>query len=210
MCLALRASGLWLRYATMQNLTPSLPWIAPTALHPGAIQWKEGIKSCHLATLRRRGHGMKLSLFSSIPCLLPPEVRHWRKGGAWYNLNCSTYLSLASSLYPSLPYNRLLYKLLCRQWIKVHWFLFNVQFIKGCPSKRLTKFNELDSKHAQLWLGILLLICSPKCEAFEQANERLEHATKANKDNEGCTAPSPHSILTKPRVGKDTHVPIVR
>ena len=42
------------------------------------------------------------------------------KGGAWYNLNCSTDLSLASSLYPSLPYNRLLYKLLCRQWIKVH------------------------------------------------------------------------------------------
>ena len=27
MCLALRASGLWLRYATLQNLTPSFPWI---------------------------------------------------------------------------------------------------------------------------------------------------------------------------------------
>ena len=29
MCLALRACGLWLRYATLQNLIPSFPWIAP-------------------------------------------------------------------------------------------------------------------------------------------------------------------------------------
>ena len=29
MCLALRASGLWLLYATLQNLIPSFPWIAP-------------------------------------------------------------------------------------------------------------------------------------------------------------------------------------
>ena len=29
MCLALRASGLWLRYATLQNLIPSFPWISP-------------------------------------------------------------------------------------------------------------------------------------------------------------------------------------
>ena len=29
MCLALRASGLWLRYATLQNWIPSFPWIAP-------------------------------------------------------------------------------------------------------------------------------------------------------------------------------------
>ena len=51
MCLALRASGLWLRYTTLQNVIPSFPWIAPHALHPGAIQGKEGIKFCHLATL---------------------------------------------------------------------------------------------------------------------------------------------------------------
>ena len=38
MCLALRAAGLWLRYATLQNLIPSFPW-------------KGGIKFCHLATL---------------------------------------------------------------------------------------------------------------------------------------------------------------
>ena len=51
-CLAFQASGLWLRYAALQNLIPSFPWIAPHALHPGAIQGKEGIKSCHLATLK--------------------------------------------------------------------------------------------------------------------------------------------------------------
>ena len=28
-CLARRASGLWLRYAALQNLIPSFPWIAP-------------------------------------------------------------------------------------------------------------------------------------------------------------------------------------
>ena len=28
-CLALRASGLWLHYATLQNLIPSFPWIVP-------------------------------------------------------------------------------------------------------------------------------------------------------------------------------------
>ena len=51
MCLALRASGLWLRYAALQNLIPSFPWMAPHALHPGAIQGKEGIKFCHLAIM---------------------------------------------------------------------------------------------------------------------------------------------------------------
>ena len=29
MCLALRASELWLCYAALQNLIPSFPWIAP-------------------------------------------------------------------------------------------------------------------------------------------------------------------------------------
>ena len=38
MCLALRASGLWLRYNTLQNLIPSFRWLAPHALQPGAIQ----------------------------------------------------------------------------------------------------------------------------------------------------------------------------
>ena len=53
MCSALRASGLWLRYATLQNLIPSFPWIVPPALHPGTIQKKKkGNKFCHLSTLR--------------------------------------------------------------------------------------------------------------------------------------------------------------
>ena len=54
MRLTLQASGLWLCYATLQNLIPSFPWIAPPVphtLHPGAIQGKEGITFCHLATL---------------------------------------------------------------------------------------------------------------------------------------------------------------
>ena len=56
MFLALSAFGLWLRYATLQNLIPSLPWIAPDALQPGTIQGKEGINFCHLATLHKVGH----------------------------------------------------------------------------------------------------------------------------------------------------------
>ena len=43
MCLALRASGLWLRYTTLQNLIPSFPWI--------------GIQFCYLATLGGSGIG---------------------------------------------------------------------------------------------------------------------------------------------------------
>ena len=36
MCLALWASGLWLRYAALQNLIPSFPWIA----HPRPAPWR--------------------------------------------------------------------------------------------------------------------------------------------------------------------------
>ena len=58
MCLALRASGLWLRYATLQNLSPSFHWNAPPALHTGAIQGKEGIKFRYLATLKGSGENL--------------------------------------------------------------------------------------------------------------------------------------------------------
>ena len=54
LCLALRASGLWLRYAGLQNLIPFFPWIAPHTLHHGAMRGKEGIKFCHLATMLQR------------------------------------------------------------------------------------------------------------------------------------------------------------
>ena len=40
------ASGLWLRYATLQNLTPFFPWIVPGCRADGVKQ-----KRCHLATL---------------------------------------------------------------------------------------------------------------------------------------------------------------
>ena len=40
MCMALRASGLWLRYATLQNLIPSFPWIAPQRPPPWHNQRK--------------------------------------------------------------------------------------------------------------------------------------------------------------------------
>ena len=45
--------GLWLRYATLQNLVPSFPWIALPSPNPDAIQGKEWIKFCHLPTLAR-------------------------------------------------------------------------------------------------------------------------------------------------------------
>ena len=51
MCLALRASGLWLRYAAKFDPFLSLD-CAPTPSTLGqAIQGKEGIKFCNLATL---------------------------------------------------------------------------------------------------------------------------------------------------------------
>ena len=55
MCLALWASGIWLQYATLQNLIPSFPWLAPPHPPPWPVQGKEGIKFFHLATLREKG-----------------------------------------------------------------------------------------------------------------------------------------------------------
>ena len=60
--------GLWLLYTTLQNLIPSFPWIAralsldcaPSALHPGALQGKEGINFCHLATLEEAARENRL------------------------------------------------------------------------------------------------------------------------------------------------------
>ena len=46
MCLVLRASGLWLRYAALQDLIPSFPWIVGCG---GAMQGKDGIKFCSVA-----------------------------------------------------------------------------------------------------------------------------------------------------------------
>ena len=55
-------SCLSLKVAKWQNLIPCFPWIAPGWRGGGAIQGKEGIKFCHLATLRREGQLSALSL----------------------------------------------------------------------------------------------------------------------------------------------------
>ena len=66
-CLALRASGLY-SSATLRCKIG----LRPHALHPGAIQGKEGIKFCHLATLPDQ-QGRK-------PTLLLPFVGHLLSG----------------------------------------------------------------------------------------------------------------------------------
>ena len=83
MCLALRASGLWLRYAALQNLIPSFPWIAPPALHPGTIQGKEGIKFCHLATMHLIKLSSALVAISFVAVLYGQHVL--RSGGEYSN-----------------------------------------------------------------------------------------------------------------------------
>ena len=50
-CLALRASGQWLRFATLQNLIASFPWIAPPRPPPWRNPRKGRDQICHLATL---------------------------------------------------------------------------------------------------------------------------------------------------------------
>ena len=49
MCLALPASGLWLRYATLQNLIPSFPWIAPPR-RPSTLAQSKERKGSNFAT----------------------------------------------------------------------------------------------------------------------------------------------------------------
>ena len=56
-----RHETLLLHHATLQNMIPSFPWIAPHTLHPGTVQGKERIKFCHPATLF-------LSLSLSLRC----------------------------------------------------------------------------------------------------------------------------------------------
>ena len=59
MCLALRASGLWLRYATLQNLIPSFPWIAP----PRPPPWRNP----------RKGRDLILPSGNPVQTALPPS-----------------------------------------------------------------------------------------------------------------------------------------
>ena len=68
-------SGFWtmapLRYAAKFNTFLSLD-CAPHALHPGAIQGKEGIKFFHLATLRKEGSRRLGARPAGLPCPFPP------------------------------------------------------------------------------------------------------------------------------------------
>ena len=68
-------SGFWTmappRYR--QNMIPSFPWIAPPALHPGAIPGKEGIKFCHLATLERKDKTRSEARVACFPAALYPK-----------------------------------------------------------------------------------------------------------------------------------------
>ena len=96
MCLALRASGLWLRYTALQNLIPSFPWIAPHALHPGAIQGMEGIKFCHLATLQA---SYKAGVFTRLAI---DEVHCCSSWGHDFRPDYK-FLGVMKSLFPSVP-----------------------------------------------------------------------------------------------------------
>ena len=74
MCLALRASGLWLRYAALQNLIPSFPWIAPPRPPPWHNPRKgrdQILPSGNLA--RRRGTRRRGSCSTGTPW--PPGGR---------------------------------------------------------------------------------------------------------------------------------------
>ena len=53
--------GLWLCYATLQNLIPSFPWIAPGWRLLGAIQGEEWIKFYHVLPSGHPGIGTSLS-----------------------------------------------------------------------------------------------------------------------------------------------------
>ena len=64
MCLALRASGLWLRYAVLQNLITSFPWIAP-----GWRAWGRNPRLRHAALQ---------NLIPSFPWIAPPRPSLWR------------------------------------------------------------------------------------------------------------------------------------
>ena len=64
MCLALRASGLWFRYATLQNVIPSFPWIAP---RPSTLAQSKERKGSHFAILQPCPSLVRSSKCSLLP-----------------------------------------------------------------------------------------------------------------------------------------------
>ena len=61
------------RPAALQNLIPSFPWIAPGWRAGGAIQGKEGIKFCHLATMLQGEGAVPAGLGQGLRPLLHPQ-----------------------------------------------------------------------------------------------------------------------------------------
>ena len=61
-CLTLRASGLWLRYATLQNFIPSFPWIAP-----GWRAWGRNPRKGRHQILPSGNHASPPFLYASHP-----------------------------------------------------------------------------------------------------------------------------------------------
>ena len=69
MCLALRATGLWLGYAMLQNLIPSFPWIAPQRPPPWRNPWKgsDQLLPSGILAGARRGQRCQRFLQAGVP-----------------------------------------------------------------------------------------------------------------------------------------------
>ena len=95
MCLALRASGLWLRHAMLQNLIPSLPWIAPGWRARG-----HNSKFCYLATLRSImvGGGAARRILLQVPRSIWIQEQH---KAAYIQHHCRRFLGLGRLVFTS-------------------------------------------------------------------------------------------------------------
>ena len=77
MCLALRASELWLHYAAMQNLILSFPWIAPgwiQSQHSGAIVQKPEEPNTYSS--KKFGYSHLATMSSLAPLLRSAPLVH--------------------------------------------------------------------------------------------------------------------------------------
>ena len=81
MCLALRASGLWLRYATLQNLIPSLPWIAPPRPTPSTLAQSKERKGSNFAIWQHCTGILELGTVYSDHLAVPPRAAEFEWHG---------------------------------------------------------------------------------------------------------------------------------
>ena len=101
MCLALRASGLWLRYATLQNLIPSFPWIVP----PRSPPWHNPRKGRD-QILPSGNTGLRPgAALRGNRAGVPSRPGHLRCAG-WSNRTGT--IKLTAAIYCILPRNKLL------------------------------------------------------------------------------------------------------